>query len=175
MQADLFPQLAGEPWQHDKLRRCYRQVRNRFSPSQLACRTNYQRFERPRYSLAEFARAIGLPPSETVSVDRIDNDRGYDLHNIRWASRYVQARNSAVSKYRPWRIFGHVICGKAIGPVFGLCGDWASNRRSERLLRGLDIEAAMLEVEQIAEQRLVAAGLGFCDIVELAKRSTGEL
>lgn len=36
---------------------------------------------------------IGCRPSETHSLDRIDNSRGYEPGNLRWATRTEQARN----------------------------------------------------------------------------------
>lgn len=42
----------------------------------------------------KFFNEIGPAPSANHSVDRIDNDRGYEPGNIRWATRSEQNRNT---------------------------------------------------------------------------------
>jgi hypothetical protein len=42
----------------------------------------------------KFIEHIGPRPSEDYSVDRIDNNRGYEPGNIRWATRSQQAKNT---------------------------------------------------------------------------------
>lgn len=41
----------------------------------------------------EFIAHIGLRPSQEHSLDRIDNDKGYEPGNVRWATRKEQANN----------------------------------------------------------------------------------
>ena len=43
--------------------------------------------------IKSFAEHIGEPPSENHSVDRIDNSKGYEPGNIRWADKWEQANN----------------------------------------------------------------------------------
>lgn len=47
-----------------------------------------------RVSFEAFASAVGNPPSENHSLDRIDNEKGYVPGNVRWASRAQQSRNT---------------------------------------------------------------------------------
>lgn len=45
-------------------------------------------------SPAAFARDVGPRPSPGHTLDRIDNDRGYEPGNVRWATSAEQRRNS---------------------------------------------------------------------------------
>lgn len=53
-------------------------------------------------SFETFLRHVGRKPSPELTLDRIDNDRGYEPGNVRWASRSEQARNQRRSA-RPRR------------------------------------------------------------------------
>lgn len=41
-----------------------------------------------------FLADVGERPSASHSIDRRDNDRGYDPENVKWSTRSEQARNS---------------------------------------------------------------------------------
>lgn len=46
-----------------------------------------------RNDFAAFLAHVGPKPSPRHSIDRIDNDRGYEPGNVRWATQRVQCRN----------------------------------------------------------------------------------
>lgn len=60
-----------------------------------------------------FLEHVGVRPSNKHSIDRIDNNRGYEPGNVRWATRSEQARNMSTTIVYEYR-----------GEVKSLC-DWA--------------------------------------------------
>lgn len=59
-----------------------------------------------RDSFEAFFAYVGPRPSSKHSMDRIDNDRGYEPGNVRWATASEQARNSR-PKLRDTCVNGH--------------------------------------------------------------------
>lgn len=59
-------------------------------------------------SYGAFLEAMGRRPSPLHSVDRIDNARGYEPGNCRWASKKEQARNRCDNRLVV--IFGEAKC-----------------------------------------------------------------
>jgi hypothetical protein len=53
--------------------------------------------------LFQFQRDMGLPPSPDHSLDRIDNDRGYEPGNVRWATKHRQQRNKRCTIMVDWQ------------------------------------------------------------------------
>jgi hypothetical protein len=45
-------------------------------------------------SFTAFLQDMGVAPSASHTLDRIDNDRGYEPGNVRWATRREQSRNT---------------------------------------------------------------------------------
>jgi len=54
--------------------------------------------DRWRVSFNDFLKDMGERPSREYSVDRIDNSKGYDPSNCRWATRRQQCQNRASSR-----------------------------------------------------------------------------
>jgi hypothetical protein len=46
-----------------------------------------------------FFSYVGAPPSKAHTIDRIDNNKGYEPGNVRWATRSQQQRNKTCSVY----------------------------------------------------------------------------
>lgn len=51
-----------------------------------------------RESFISFYEHIGPKPTPQHTLDRVDNDRGYEPGNVRWATRAEQARNRSSTK-----------------------------------------------------------------------------
>lgn len=45
------------------------------------------------YDFRNFLKDMGEKPNKKLTIDRIDNEKGYYLANCRWASRLQQSRN----------------------------------------------------------------------------------
>lgn len=54
-------------------------------------------------NFSAFLQHIGCRPSPDHSVDRIDNDKGYEPGNVRWATRSEQQRNRRDSRILTFR------------------------------------------------------------------------
>jgi hypothetical protein len=57
-------------------------------------------FESPK-AAAQYMLTLGPRPTPQHSIDRIDNDKGYAVGNLRWASRVEQQANSRTCLGRP--------------------------------------------------------------------------
>jgi hypothetical protein len=65
-----------------------------------------------------FLNDMGPAPSEKHQVDRIDNSRGYDPGNLRWATRREQGRNRRNNHMVT--AFGRTQCAKAWSEELGM-------------------------------------------------------
>jgi hypothetical protein len=86
---------------------------------------------------AAFISDVGLRPSASHSLDRIDNERGYEVGNVRWATKREQVRN--MRRNRIYTHGGKTMCMKDWAEFTGI---HVSCLRA-RLNRGLDIAAAI--------------------------------
>lgn len=80
-----------------KVHRCWRQMLYRCHTKTSA---NYDRYGgrgikvcKRWHSFDCFIKDMGLPPSASHSLDRIDNLKGYSKDNCRWATSLEQGRN----------------------------------------------------------------------------------
>ena len=78
---------------HSMLARCYN-PQNQNYPNYGA--RGIEVCQRWRVSFAAYVKDVGLPPFQTASLDRIDNNGHYEPSNMRWATPKVQARNTRV-------------------------------------------------------------------------------
>lgn len=79
-------------------RRAWYEMRKRCLNPRLKCFKNYggrgiSVCARWLRSFDDFLADVGLRPGPQYSVDRIDNNRGYEPGNVRWATRTQQCRN----------------------------------------------------------------------------------
>lgn len=88
-----------------------------------------------REGFARFLAHIGPRPSAAHSLDRADNDRGYEPGNVRWATRSEQRRNSRPQTAR------RLIDGVGVADFARALGV-SRNTVYVRLREGRDVHAA---------------------------------
>jgi hypothetical protein len=92
-----------------------------------------------RDDYAAFLAAVGPRPSPQHTIDRIDNDRGYEPGNVRWATRTDQSRNARSNRFL------------TVNGVTRCCGEWAAlagitrPTLAYRLHKGWPVERAVSE------------------------------
>lgn len=95
-----------------------------------------------------FLADMGERPSPKHSIDRIDNDRGYEPGNCRWATRTEQNTNKRPSSLKTPTEVEEEICGlmargvavKSIARMFGINKNrpriiWNRRRPGQKRLR----------------------------------------
>lgn len=91
---------------------------------------------------------IGPRPSKRHSVDRIENDKGYEPGNVRWATPEEQQRNRGVNVRA--EVCGEVLTAAEISQRFGL-SETAVLRRIHRGLTGADLVSPPKRLKLSAE------------------------
>lgn len=92
-----------------------------------------------RVSFAAFMAEVGPRPTPQHSLDRIDNERGYEPGNVRWVTRDVQNRNRRGLRLLTWR--GETLCVQAWADRLGV----SEKRLRGRLSRGWSVERTLGE------------------------------
>lgn len=83
-----------------------------------------------------FRASIGNPPAPGMTLERIDNDKGYEPNNVRWATRKEQANNRSTNVVLTWE--GKTMTLKQwaehLGWKYGLIASrWKRGLRGEEL------------------------------------------
>ncbi|HZW06311.1 MAG TPA: hypothetical protein VFF65_04235 [Phycisphaerales bacterium] len=62
-----------------------------------------------REDFAAFLADVGPKPSTTATLDRIDNDRGYEPGNVRWTDKITQMNNMRSNHRLTWQGQTHTV------------------------------------------------------------------
>jgi hypothetical protein len=90
-----------------------------------------------RKSFATFLADTGNRPTDKHSLDRIDNDRGYEPGNVRWALRCQQNRNRRGLRLLTFQ--GRTACAQEWADITGI----RVTTIVSRLVRGWSVERAL--------------------------------
>jgi hypothetical protein len=90
---------AGPNGQPTPEYRAWVNMRRRCRPDHEQARSYFERgitvCERWEHSFEAFLEDMGRRPSRDHSLDRVDNDRGYEPGNVRWATDAQQTHNTS--------------------------------------------------------------------------------
>jgi hypothetical protein len=70
------------------------------------------------HSFEAFLRDMGSKPTPRHSIERMDNSKGYNKQNCRWATRFEQDRNKTTNVF--YSINGSLLCQKDFADLFGV-------------------------------------------------------
>lgn len=87
-------------------------------------------------SFTAFLQSVGDRPVG-MTLERVDNNKGYEPGNVRWADRKTQAQNRRSARLLTWN--GETMCVAEWERKFG----WQSQTLQSRLQRGWSIERAI--------------------------------
>lgn len=92
--------------------------------------------DRWRLSYVAFVEDVGIKPDNT-SLDRIDNARGYEPGNCRWASKHEQMQNTRATRLitHDGRTMGIAAWARSLGMLTGTI--------SQRLRNGWPVDRAL--------------------------------
>lgn len=90
--AKSHPQLA-QTYKH-MMSRCYKEKNKDFYNYGARGITVCDEWQQDRNRFCEWALVNGFENNKKLSIDRIDNDKGYSPDNCRWANAAIQGRNT---------------------------------------------------------------------------------
>lgn len=94
----------------------------------------------PRWKdFSVFFADVGPTPASNLSIERIDNSRGYEPGNVRWATPTEQSRNTRRNKMVTWN--NETKCLAQWAEDLGV----SYNMLNQRLHRGWSVERAFTE------------------------------
>lgn len=129
----LYASMEYGPWRA-MLQRCYGRSHDQYKDYGGR---GILVFSRWRCSFLAFRKDVGLRPSKWHTLERIDNERGYEPGNVRWATRKEQAGNRRNS------------VRLTVGDTTKILSDWATalgvspSTIRNRLRRGWTVNRAL--------------------------------
>lgn len=91
-----------------------------------------------RNSFENFIRDVGRRPSAVHTIDRIDNNKGYEPGNCKWSTREDQGRNKRNNILINWK--GEIVCRAELCKRYGA----RPENVDSRLKNGWDLETALI-------------------------------
>lgn len=138
------------------LKKTWRNMLNRCSPK-APCRRNY--YDRgisvckDWLSFERFRDEMGEPPSDGMSIDRINVNLGYSRENCRWATQTQQMRNTTTNRIVAWN--GKSVCISELALSLGI----KPNTLLYRLRRGWSVGDAVSGVRVLPTRSKIKANI----------------